>query len=97
MAVKGKGAIPQGLAPAFSPGGVSAGALGEKLRFSGENLGSPGKTGEHSVADHSRPLGKRCQWMRRQPLAPLVPSFAGPLATGFHHRRFRKSQPPTQP
>ena len=39
MAVKGKGAIPQGLAPAFNPGGVSAGALGEKPRFSGENLG----------------------------------------------------------
>jgi len=55
MAVKGKGAIPQGLAPAISPGGVSAGALGEKLRFSGENQGQPGKTGQHSVAYRSRP------------------------------------------
>ena len=96
-AVKGKGAIPQGLAPAIGPGGVSAGALGERLPFPGENPGQPGKTGQHSVADQWAPQGKHCQWMGRQPLAPLVLAFASPLATGFYHRRLRKSQPPSQP
>jgi hypothetical protein len=53
MAVKGKGAIPQGLAPAISPGGVLAGAVGEKGCFSGENQGQSGKSGQHSVAVRS--------------------------------------------
>ena len=43
MAVKGKGPIPQGLAPAIRPGGVSAGAMGESFAFLGKTWDSRGK------------------------------------------------------